>query len=669
MFSFIIKHKLTLAVAGSFGLVIVGFSMLGEETTSATALTTSIQQNEHVGRSGSSSEQTFSGNRRAPDVARVQLSGNHVERTNRVLMRNSSNRAQGEKPDRQQLRESLRDAHLASVGERAAQARQEKAAQPEKKTEIAAAPKAPTLSEAAGAKENAEVSATSGDYRRSLLAQAKTEALNSEEPWKELIAIGLVQAEIKDLRSAKETLTISRKLIPAGKGADFESSALVSITQAFANIGELETALDTATSIVSEKARDQGLSTIIYAHVNRQEFSAAKTLVSSLTLESNRSSALRTIAEGEANGGNASPAMSTIALISNMALKNDALKRVALAQARSKQWDTAIGTTALIGDQSINQSAMADIIRIRIDSGDLSTAQASVWTLRDESARDDLFGKLARKHASMGDIHSGMRTAAMIQNSLTKENTLASVSVQQARQGDTSGAFSQVTALADVNTKSQGLRDVTMEEATLRGTNAARNMASLIEDPDARDAAYRAIAQREVGMGNLSQAMDCAQNIRAEDCRLLSLAETALSSIKNTPSRQAIHILEDTTQLIPSIPVSSGKRNEAIVNIAHAYALVNRLDETIAHLVHIPSDGQRNSVYRQIALDCVERNQLENGQGMANRITNDSLRAATLEELALRHARNVTPEKANDELRRFDTNEQRSQFLRGIARK
>lgn len=668
MISFIIKHKLTLAVAGSFGLVIMGFSMLGEETNSATALPTSLQQSAQVDQARRSADQSSYSNRRAPELARVQLSGNHVERTNRVLMRNSSNRVQGAKPDRQQLRESLRDAHLASVGERAAQARQEKAAQPEKKTEIAVAP-APTLSEAAGAKANAEVSETSGDYRRSLLAQAKTEALNSEEPWKELIAIGLVQAEIKDLRSAKETLSISRKLIPAGKGADFEASALVSITQAFASIGELETALDTATSIVSEKARDQGLSTIISAHVNQQEFSAAKTLVSSLTLESNRSSALRTIAEGEANGGNASPAMSTIALISNMALKNDALKRVALAQARSKQWDAAIGTTALIGDEAINQRAMADIIRIRIDSGDLSAAQASVWTLRDESARDNLFSQLAKKHASMGDIHSGMRTTAMIQNSLTKENTLASVSVQQARQGDTSGAFSQVTALADVNTKSQGLRDVTMEEATLRGTNAARNMASLIEDPDARDAAYRAIAQREVGMGNLSQAMDCAQNIRAEDCRLLSLAETALSSIKNTPSRQAIHILEDTTQLIPSIPVSSGKRSEAIIKIAHAYALVNRLDETIAHLVHIPSDGQRNSVYRQIALDCVDRNQLENGQGMANRISNDSLRAATLEELALRHAKNVKPEEANNELRRFDTNEQRSQFLRGIARK
>lgn len=673
MVDFILKQKLTLAVIGSFGLVAAGFAMLGEDEMTAESLQAN-QKNSTAAHSGNTSDDPHiaTRSRKAPEIQRVQLSGNASGKTNRVLMRNSSNRSLSGKPDRQQLRESLRDAHLASVGERAAQAQQKKETGADKKPQaVAAAPakQNKTLSEATGATPSAEPPTHTGDYRRALLAQARREAMNSDEPWKELIAIGLVQAEIKDLREAKETLNISRKLVPIGQNSEQTANALVSISQAFARIGELETALDTATSVSIETSRNQALSTIISEHVGRQEFSAAKTLVSSLSLPDYRSASLRNIAEGEACVGNSTPAMSTVALISNMSLKNDALKRIALAQARSRQWDAAIATTALIGDESINQNALADIISIRIDSGDLRTAQSAVWTLRDESARNNLFSKLARKHASLGDISSGMRTSDFINDSRVKESTMASVSVQQARRGDTSGAFSQVAALVDVSAKSQGLRDVTMEEATQRGTNAARNMAALIENPDARDASYRAIAQREAGMGNINLAMDCAQNIRADDCRVLSYAETALSSIQRTPSRQAIHILEDTTQLIPAIAQNTGKKNEAIIKLANAYALVNRLDETIGNLNHIQSESQRNYAFRQIAFDCVDRNQLENAQNLANRIMSESLKNNTLEEIALRHARNVKPEDVETEIRRFNSNKQRSQFLRGIARK
>ncbi len=664
MLEFLKQQKITLFALSSFGLAAAGFSLLGghEDAPEKTRGTGELVQNAPVPR-------------RAPGLHKRSSTyeESSLAKNPRVLVRNTIGRGSLSKPDRKQIREALRDAHLASVEERA---RQSSSAKKEEGTALAQnqteTKPGPSLSEAAGAVKAAAPSELSGDYRRTLLAEAMREALNSEEPWKELVAIGLVQAEIRDMTTAKETLSMAKRLAPSkNRNGEEDASALVTVSQAFARIGQLETALDTATAITREPEQNQAISSIISEHVGRQEFSAAKTLVSSLSLAQYREASLRNIAEGEACTGDATPAISTVSLISNMSLRNDALRRVAVAQARSKQWDGAMSTASLIADANVNQRALAEIIRIRIDAGDLAAAQASIWGLRDDSMRDDLFSRLSKKLATQGDINTGIRTSDYIKDILTKENTLAAVSIQQARLGDTSTAFSTVTELVNQGAQTQGVRDVTLVEADLRGTKSAYNMASMINNPDARDATFRAIAQREAGLGNLAEAMNCAESINASDCRVLAFAETALSSIKKTPtpSRQAINLLENTTQMIPSMPENSSKRNEAILKIANAYALVNRLDEAIGNLLHITSFNQRDGALEQIARDCVNSGKIEYAQNLAGRIVNTQRRERVLEDIALIHSQKVKASEAKKELERFDTNRERARFLRGIATK
>lgn len=600
-------------------------------------------------------------NRRAPRMEKQFISGG---RRPSVIAHNN---APVNKPSKEQIRTSLRDTHLESLKERAALAAQEK-----KDSALAAtpAPEKKSLSTTAGATPAATPTPNiQGDYRRKLLALAKSEAINAEEPWKELIAIAFAQNGIQDTLGARDTLKLASRLTPATNTNGEQSRHRLSMTQAFASLGEIELALDQAALIKEESPKNNAYASLINTHVSRREFSEAKALVSSITAPAQQSNALRTIAEGEASIGDERPALSTASLISNLSLRNDALGRIAQALARSQQWDSAMATVSLINDREANQRALANVIRTRIDSGDIMVAQNAIWSIQDESSRNDLFSRISNKHASQGNLSAGMQTAELITDKPTQERTLASVSLQQARLGDTSGAFSQARTFATQSVQTDTLRDVALVEASQRGTYAGCNMAALIENPEARDAAFRAIAQREASVGNLSEAINCVQNIQAQDCRVLTMADSALASIQRNATREAIRVLEDTTQLITSIEIKNNKRNEAIRKIAHAFALIGRIDECLGNISHLPNQGQRDSTYEQISLDCVNKNMIENAQNLANRITSQDKKKKCLENIALIYARHVDPKDASKEVRRFDTEEQRSQFLRGIATK
>lgn len=670
---------MTLLAIASFGLAIAGVSSLGENdqnTSEKESFTQSVlKQHAAIPSSLSYSDtSTATADRRAPEMARVQLSGKIKSPVHRTLTRNKFTIPQAE------LSKIVRENHMAAINERAqeamdkAQKGNEQALPSEKKsadTALASANQknSKTITEAAGGKKTKSDEETSLDYRRKLLRKAVTEVLSSEEPWKELIAIALVQADIKDFTGAKETLMLAKRLIPDSDSTNVRANALVSITQGFCRINQTELALDTAVYISETKAQNQALSSIITSHLQSKEFSAAKTLVSSLSLIDYREASLRNIAEAEAYDGKHSPAMSTASLISSMSMRNDALHRIAVTQAKAKQWDTALSTAGLISDTDVSQNTMAEIIRIRIDAGETGMIHSYIANIRREATRDDLYGRLARKQASLGNIIGGQRSAELIINDINKENTLAAIAVQQARYGNTLEAFNKASSLINHGPQSQGVRDVTLVEANMRGTPSAYNMASMIENSTARDSTLRAMAQREAGLGNLKEAVNCAHSINAEECRVLSLAETALSCIRQSPSRQAVTVLENTTPLATGLSENNSSRNEALIKIANAYALINRVSESIGYINQLPSKAQQNNALQQISYDCADRNNLAHAQDLAARISDDSLRKTTSAGIAKRHARHVLPENSSSEVEKFQTKEERAAFLRAMAAK
>lgn len=656
---------------GAFSLLMVGVSML--EKSGGSDVTVRYAEGKDAA-SGGAYEGSLGNQGFRND--KIILSGDvHRGPVNRTLIRNQGS----DRPNREELRESLRDAHIAVTEERAQQAalaRNNPAPQaapapvnqntpppPQKKMlEVA---KGTVITDKNGANDpNAPK-----DYRRALLSQAVREALDSSEPWKELVAVAMIQAGLPDMVSARETIAIAKKLVPTTGDALLRGDRMISIVQAQVNIGLLDAALDTALNIANEEKKNQGISTVIWAHLARRQFSEAKTLASGLSMKQYKEGSFRNIAEAEANVGDMNPAMSTMALISNLDLKNDAIHRIAMAQARSQQWNSAASTAALIADVAKNQQVLSDIIRVRIDSGDISGAQSSVWGIKDKNQRDDLFGRIANRYASQADIPSAFRVAGMISDKNRQENIMASISVQQARLGDVAGGFNSAQSIKNSFAHTQAMRDVTLIEANNRGAAAARNMAALIENKDARDATYRAIANREVGQGKFNEAMNCIESISSNECRLNSQAEIAVAFLRRQTSREAIHLLEDTVSNLSTIPQESYERTRLVLTLSYGFALLNRFEESIGLIVDLPREGDRNNAYRQIALDCVARGEIEHAQSMARRIKDLNFQSRTLEEIAMRHANNVNPGDADKELRRFDTKEQRAQFLRGVASK
>ena len=669
----LLQHPLLLlATLGSFGLLAVGVSSLKKEEQAESHKVQKIESPSLLQSNFLPKEQQGSASYEARRATRPQRNFNAPppsQRVARILHRNGSPTT----PSKEKILDSLKETRLATLNERSQKVaekqkeieKQEPAKTPEAVAAQAPSPdKAPTLSEETGAKEQENTGlVSSGDYRKKILAQAKSEALKATEPWKELVAIALVQKDIQDLFGARETLQLASRLLPTT-----QSSARTSFAQAFAQIGDIELALDQAAMISEEKNRNIAYSSLISVQASRREFDHAKTLVSSLSLPDYKASALRTIAEAEASQGESTPALNTAQLISNLSLRHDALNRIASALARASQWENAFNTVNLISEKEAKQNALANVLRTRIDQGDMNAAQSGIWSLQKESLRNDLFSRMSNKYASQGQLAQGMQTAEFIVDKVLKEKTLANLSLQQARQGNTSAAFSQVRLLDTQSIQKEALKDVALVEASQRGIAAGCNMAALIENPDARDSAYRAIAEREAAEGNLSAAMNCVQNINSYECRVLSLADTALASIRKNKSHQAIKVLEDTTQMIPTLPYKNSKRSQALVKISHAFALINRIDEAMGNISHLPSENERNNAYYQIALDCVNNGQVENAQLLAKRILSPSLQKRCLETIALRYARQIDPKDGQKEIGRFDTNEQRAQFLRGLVR-
>lgn len=501
-----------------------------------------------------------------------------------------------------------------------------------------------------------------------LLDEAYTLALQSEEPWKNLIAVAREYHRRGDKPAALAVLLTAEKLAVNPDNPDHSSAPVHEVAKAMMSMGQTGAAVRALQNIATAWQRERAMGEVSAWAARAGDMNTAKTLASQILGPPARDVALVAIAESEAVLQGASAAMQTVGLITDKHKRDDAYRRIAMKRADRMDFPGAEQSVALIHDRVLKDRTNASLARIRAGMGDLDGGLRMLRYIGNPVIEDTALRELCLELASLGRFSDGSLVATRIRDDKEKSRAIEGISLAQAKAGRLSAALVSLSSIPLDDMRDRGLRNVSAAAAQRGNPARARNVALRIGSGHERDKAYRAIAQAAAADGNHHVAYNTLQSIAGTDEKALAMVSMARYRLRQGDSRQARALLEDARRAVPGV-ASSSARDRIRADMALAYAEGDDPWHSLALADEISDQRSRDAALGNLARTLAVNDDIDAAQRSVQSIATENIRAAAEENVARAAARKTEPRQALRKSRELDPGRQRIVFLLEVSRK
>lgn len=504
--------------------------------------------------------------------------------------------------------------------------------------------------------------------RDSIMAEAFSLAMKSEQPWENLIEIAKTQFSQGEKEAARDVLIMAEKLAANPDDQVNSSVAIREVVKTMLSQKLNDDALAALQNIQNRSEREQAMSEIAAYSAREGRVDLARILIGKILNAGARDVALVAIAESEASYEGASKAIQTVGAIVSARKKDDAYQRIALKRAIAKDFTLANQVVQLVKSDKLKNATLASLARYRTKQGDPAGGLNTLQQVNDPIVADSALRELSADLARLGQYSSSAYVTTRIRGEVEKSYALELLSVEQARSGDLRGSLIRTSAISMKSIRERALRSVSTVTADNGYVGRARNVVVRIDSQKERNRAYRGIAQASAVDGNHVAAYNILQDINQPDEKALALVSMARTRHKQGDTRQALTLLEDAGR--EAKEVSSVTALDLIQSyLAMAYAECDESGRSLRLAHQISNLARRDATYGSLARTLVGGYDVHGAQESVAFITSDKIRLKAGDDVARTFARRVAPQNALSRSRVLLSSRQRMVFLLEMSKK
>ena len=502
----------------------------------------------------------------------------------------------------------------------------------------------------------------------SIMKEAYTLALKSENPSKNLIAVAMEHYRRGEKEGAREVLRMAEKMAANPDDQLAASVAVREVVKAMLSQRQTDDALAALQNIQNPRERERAIAEIAAWSARQGEVDMARSLIGQIINGRDRDVALIAIAENEAAYESASVAMQTASNIVNVLKKDDAYRRIALKRGALKDFSGADLSVQMIMTAKLKDSTMVSLARQRARTGDVDGGLQMVQNVTDQSLIDTSLREIATELAALGQFSTSAYITTRIRDERERSYALESISVEQARSGYLSAALVRTDSIPIDSIRERTLRYVSGVTADEGSPARARNVAIRINSNKERDRAYRSIAQAATADGDHVAAYNTLQEINRPEEKAMALVSMARTRQKQGGSRQALAMLEDASRESRSLTsVRTVDRIQS--NMAVAYAERHESGHSLLLADNIINARQRDTTYGSLARTFVRHDDIQAAQESLLSISSEKIRLKAEDAVAQTLAQKVSPQNALSKARSLNSGRQQIVFLLEVLRK
>lgn len=503
--------------------------------------------------------------------------------------------------------------------------------------------------------------------RASIMNEAYTLALKSENPWENLIAVAMEQYRRGEKEEARAILQMAEKMAADPDDQLASSIAVREVIKAMLAQRQADDALAALQNIQNPRERERAIGEVAAWSARLGKVEMARSLIAQIINGSDRDVALIAIAESEAAYEGSSVAMQTASTIVNTRRKDDAYRRIALKRGVLKDFSGAEQSVQMIKNANLKDSTLASLARQRALTGDVGGGLQMVQSVSDQSMVDTSLREMATELAILGRFSTSAYISTRIRDDRERSYALERLAVEQARAGDLSAALVRTDSIPIDTIRERTLGCVSGVTADGGSPARARNVAIRIISNKDRNRAYRSIAQAAAVDGNHVAAYNTLQEINRPDEKALALVSMARTRQKQGDSRQALAMLEDASRESRSL-TSVGTVDRIQSGMAVAYAERQESGHSLLLADNIHNARQRDATYGSLARTFAHYD-IQAAQQSVLSISSEKIRLTAEDAVARTLAEMVSPQNAINEARSLNAGRQQIVFLLEVSRK
>lgn len=509
---------------------------------------------------------------------------------------------------------------------------------------------------------------TQNMLREQIMGEAYQIAMQSKNPWQNLISISSEYYRRGDRSAARDILLTAEKLAVDPDDAAQTSIAVRNVVKAMLAQRNNDDAMRALQNISRGVERESAMADVAVWAARDGRLDIARNLVDQISSARNRDAALVAIAESQASYEGLSTAAKTAETIFSMKKKNDAYRRIALKRAAVKDFSEAELAVVYIRDEKLRDSALGSVARQRARSGDMAGGLKTMRSVNDPSIADASLRSLSEELAGLGRFSSSAYVTTRIGDNREKSFALERLSVELAKSGDIMGSLVRSDAIPLNKVRERTLRNVSSVTAGRGAPKRARNVAFRIQSTRERGLAYRNIAKAAAKNGDHVTAFNTLQEIELPRDKALAMVSLARARQKDGSNRKALSLLVGAGRTASQ--VGSVRDLDTIrANMAVAYAERSEAERSLHLVAKITDSKRRDQAYRNLAGTLAVNRDIHSAQMSVMSISSQPLRRTAEENVARTMARYVSPQKAVRSARSLLSGRQRVVFLLAVSRK
>lgn len=503
--------------------------------------------------------------------------------------------------------------------------------------------------------------------RATIIDKAVALALNTDKPWRNLIAVAMEQYRRGEKEDARAILRMAEKMAADPDDPLDSSMAVRDVVKAMLAQHQTDDAIQALQNIQNTRERERAVAEVAAWSARIGNVALARSLLIRIVNASERDVALVSIAESEASYEGVATALQTVGLITDAGKKDEAYRRIAMKRGEVNDFSAANQAVQLIRNDQIKNAALASLARLRAKSGDVSGSLLTLRNVNDQVLADTSLRELASELARLGKFSTSAYVTTRILNEQERSCALENLSIEQARSGDLSGSLVRTSAIPIHSVRERALSSVSSVTAGQGSPARARNVAIRIDSNRERDRAYRAIAQAAAADGDHVTAYNTLQDINLPDEKALALVSMARTRQQQGDKRQALAMLEDANR--ETVNIQSATMVDRIKSgIAVAYA--ERQES--AHSLHVADNISdlrcRDNTYSSLAR-ALAGSDIQAAQLSVQSIASEQVRMSAEDVVARTLAKDVKPQEALDNVGALNSGRQQIVFLLEVSRK
>ncbi len=279
------------------------------------------------------------------------------------------------------------------------------------------------------------------------------------------------------------------------------------------------------------------------------------------------------------------------------------LAKAGMSQQAEKAWEeTSAICTAQI--DTVQASVAAVLVEVFVKVGQIAQAMQIIDTLPDRQTQEYIMEKVAVALARAGQIEEAKEIARETTSPVRKDAILRSIAIAQAKAGQSEQAIATAHLISRVEKRSQALVDLVKVYCQMQQWDFAQQIAHQIQSDPLRAEAQRhmIIALVQNGQRKLAEDVVSALNdgYYKEDARCALATTVAQIGASTETAMKYVHTIKKNDRirqkaecniylarplgLTIAAPIAlaieaGGERNDALHNVAIAYAHENRWDE------------------------------------------------------------------------------------------